>query len=169
MTHVACVAFAPVRTLQRMNSPEWQQPGRTTYWPGSIRRLPNREVPLLVDHDFQIGTVTDIVEMDWPDGRWFCGLAEVTDARCLRSGMGASFSFIPTAAYNDELGDRVLQAFLKEITVCVATQPVEPSARLVTIHRSPAHQHTFDGNANGEVITTTGLIRRPSGVILGVR
>lgn len=178
MSHTACIAFAPVRTLERANDPAWE--GRTTYYRDSLRFLPNQDtIPLLLDHDpaLEVGRVTDVWPMSWEDGEWLCAHATVTDPACLRAGMGASFGSIHAGTHAD--GQRVSLAYLKEITVCMRTRPVEPAARLVTLApestaartRSPTRRSSSDPAAGGTIIHTPErlLIRPNSGVVLGVR
>ena len=42
MSHNILVKLAPILTAERWDDPNWTRPGRTLYWPGSLRLLPGK-------------------------------------------------------------------------------------------------------------------------------
>lgn len=70
VTHKALVKIAPIFAKERFDNPAWRRPGRSMYYPGSLKFLPGvEEVPLIVDHDDsrKIGTVHQLLAVDWID------------------------------------------------------------------------------------------------------
>jgi hypothetical protein len=138
--------------------------GRSRYGRGCLRVLPGSAVPVVIDHDLerQIGTVDELIELDDVDGTWLA-------ARCLldappewvRVGTGASLGSKPLRRQQLGAGHRVLDAILEEVTLVLRQTPREPGARVVLLREAEAGE--FIEHQRGEVI------RRPCGVVLGVR
>lgn len=142
MSYDALVAIAPLLDAKRFRNPEWEKPGRDSYWGGSLQLLP-REVALLVNHEKhrQIGVVRALFELDWTDGKWVVADATVTDPpEWLKRGTPASYGrhnvhANPTA----EGAERVTRAFVSEVSVLSpGVEPAEPLARVITF--APAEQ-----------------------------
>ncbi len=195
MSHKACIRFAPVLTLDRLN--DGVRPGRKLYERGGLRFLPGRsQVPLLVNHDDdrEIGFVHDLAVWEDTDGPWFVARATVTDPPAwLKRGVKASFGFSPLGRSETmrELHgvDVVRRGLVNEVSVLVGEQPAEPLAQVLLVERSlPAAVVPSDRAAAGEVIHDwTGqhspeasvwaedarkrgnLVRFGTGQVLGVR
>ena len=174
MTYDALIAIAPLLDAKRFRNPEWERPGRDSYWGGSLKLLP-REIPLLVNHEDnrQIGVVRSLFELDWSDGKWVVADANVTDPpEWLRRGTPASLSRInvhatPTA----EGAERVTSAYIKEVSLLSpGVKPAEPLAQIVPLKAEPvARRH--QAQPQGEVTYGHGqlLIRPNIGQVLSVR
>jgi len=164
VNHHALIAIAPLLDAKRFGNPEWERPGRDSYWGNSLKLLPG-EVALLVDHDDerQIGVVRALYELAWTDGRWVVADAVVTDPPSwLRKGTPASLSRYNTHVTRSAEGaERVTSAFVNEVSVLPpGVKPAEPRAQVVHLEAEPiAHRHQPE--PEGEVIYGNGqLIRR---------
>jgi hypothetical protein len=70
-TYTSLIRFAPLTSLERVNSEAWKGCGRTLYDSGALSFAPGEtECPLLIDHDFeqQIGYVRSIDRIEQADG-----------------------------------------------------------------------------------------------------
>lgn len=155
MSHVALIKLAPVRTAERMNDEAWAD---RTFYRDQLQLLPNSDgIPLVVDHDrsIELGRVTGLFTMDWPDGDWICARAELTDPPAeVKQGMAASFG------RHDATPTR---SFVTEVSLLIATEPLEPAAQLVAL--TPA-ENTAARTRSPE---QTLLHRDAVGQVLGVR
>ena len=169
MSYSTLIKFAPILTLERQNDPAWTRPGRFLYRSDSLRLLPSRTVPVLVDHDAEreIGYVEKIMRLEDTDGPWFFARAVVTDPPgWLKKGTPASFA-TPSSSRSLFSDDLVCTGFVNEISVLApGVKPAEPLAKVVVLDRieSPAASATPDRHAAaGEVIhhTRRQVLRRP--------
>ena len=138
MTHSALVKLAPVVSAERLNNPTWERPGRTMYWSGALRFLPNRsEIPLVVDHNMerQVGIVHELFEMDWTDGPWIVARATVVDPPSWLMAGYTEASFARWTVHSTQVGesDRVTRAFAKEVSLLCQTEPLEPLAEVLSL------------------------------------
>lgn len=180
--------FAPIVTAERMNNPTWERPGRTMYWPGSLRFLPiHSEIPLVVDHNLerQVGVVHELFEMDWIDGPWVCARATVSDPPCWLKRYETKASFSRWNIHSTPVGesDRVTSAFVKEVSILSpTTEPREPFACVLSIRPTETPHTTTRTTAapiarapvqpvGGEVFYSAPgtVLRRTVGQVLGVR
>lgn len=141
MNYDALIAIAPLLDSTRFQNPEWERPGRDSYWGGSLQLLP-REVPLTVNHEKhrQIGVVRSLFELDWSDGRWVVADANVTDPpEWLRKGTPASLSrYNAHTTRTAEGAERVTSAFVGEVSVLSpGVAPAEPRAQVVHLEAEP--------------------------------
>lgn len=143
MTHTAVVKFAPISTLDRLNDPAWTRPGRTLYDRSALRMLPGREtVPLVVDHDREIGTVNALYVTEWHDGPWLVASATVAEAPpWLARGTKASFEY--SVIHRRDLtplgsdADVVASGILNEVSVLSpGVRPAEPCAEVLLFERA---------------------------------
>ena len=133
-------------------------------------------MPVVVDHEMgrQIGVVRELSLLDWPGGRW--GAAHVTLNDCpawLKRGTPAGFGrFNVYAVPLGEDAERVVDAFIQEVSVLRARRPAEPGARVEWLGVSsspPAVPTASDRTAGGEVELPAGRIIRPGiGQVLAV-
>ena len=147
MTHAVCVKLAPVLTAERWDDPNWTRPERTFYWPGSLRLLPGKPTPLVVDHDMSrvIGTVHELLTMPWVDGPWIVARGIVDDPPGWLSTYQtkASFGRWDVHATTHANGwERVTSAIVKEVWLLAALEPAEPLAQVVLLQRSTATSST---------------------------
>ena len=178
MSYSALIQLAPIWTYQRHTDPAWNRPGRSLYEAGALKFAPAvTEIPLLVDHedDQRIGTVHELVRIEWLDGPWLCARATVDEAPgWLRTRTKASFGFIAhnTRTYSE--GDLIAGALVREITVLSpGRKPAEPCAEVLLLRQvSPATEATSDLAVAGENLRdpTGAVLRRPGiGQVLGIR
>lgn len=147
MSYEALVAIAPLLDATRFGSPEWERPGRDSYWGNSLQLLPGEGVPLLIDHDDarRIGTVHALYELDVGGGKWVTASATVTDPPAwLRKNTPASFRRHDTYTVESVKGaQRVGAAFVGEVSVLPpGVEPAEPLARVVCLEREKPKPHT---------------------------
>ena len=179
MTHSAVIKLAPILTAERWDDSAWTRPGRTFYWPGSLRLLPGKPTPLVVDHDMSrtIGTVNELTRMDFVDGPWIVARGVVDDplpswVRTYRTK--ASFgSWRVHATTHADGWERVTKAIVKEVSLLSpALEPAEPLAQVVLVQRSTSTptNRASAMPADGVIHTPPGAtLRRPGGQVLGVR
>ncbi len=151
-----------------MGRPHWTRPGRTFYWAGALKLIPDRPTPLVVDHNMerQVGVVDRLFQMDWTDGPWICASATVTDPPCWlrRHDTKASFGrWNAHSTTHDDGWERVTSALVKEVSLLISLEPAEPLACVMSLReKAPAPV--------GDVAYGDGsVIRRPIGQVLGVR
>jgi hypothetical protein len=135
VTFTSLIRFAPVYDPYVALGPVVG--GGSMYERGAFRTL-DREVPVVVDHslDRKLGFVREIAVIDDVDGTWFAGLATLDDAPAwLKPGTRASFEF--KSLHRRELNgwDCVVRAILTEVSVLHSLKPVEPRAKVLTLHR----------------------------------
>ena len=109
------------------------------YWPGAPRFLPTEtEIPLLVDHNMerQVGVVHELFKLYWIDGGpWICARAP---SPTLPSGLKrheTKASFGRWDIHSTPVGEslRVTSAFVKEVSLLIATEPNEPLAYVLSV------------------------------------
>ena len=166
MTHTALIKLAPVANRERTSDPAWK--GRTMLWrTNSLQLLPRTEgVPLLLDHnpESQLGQVEALFPLEWHDGAWVCCRATLTDPPSILKAGRTRASFGRHGVHEHD--DRITQAFVSEVSLLVATEPLEPRAELVSLRRI---ESTTAARAV-EIPSTGQPIRRPSiGQVLAVR
>jgi hypothetical protein len=162
----ALIKIAPIVSTERVNDPTWTRPGRVLFWSGSLSFLPGRStIPLVIDHDVsrQVGTVHDLFTMDWIDGPWICARATLDNPPGWLKPYTTRASF---GRLDVSESERVSRAFVKEVTLCLATEPNEPGAELVSLKRTEATQSTGE-----EIIDTKPmlLVRPGIGHVIGIR
>jgi hypothetical protein len=96
-------------------------------------------VPLVVDHEHQIGELLKLLELDdvdpVPTTRWLCASVRVDEEPSwLKRGTGASMGY-RVLQRGELFGWPVIRhAYLDEVTVCSPSyRPVEPLARVVYV------------------------------------
>ena len=138
MSDTAVLAVAPLLTVDRMNNPSWERPGRNLYLSRSLSFLPGREtVPLVIDHDMsrQAGVVHDLFEMDWHrrdvdlrsrhDYHAPCWLRRNED-----QGVVWPLGYVFLVAESGH----VCRAFVKKVSILPpGIEPREPLARVLSI------------------------------------
>jgi hypothetical protein len=163
-THTATIKIAPVASAERLSDPAWQRPGRVLFWRGALQLLPGRlPIPVVIDHDTsrQVGHVDSLFEMDWIDGAWICARATLDNAPGWLKPFTTRASF---GRFDVSESEPVTRAFVKEVTLCCESEPLEPRAELVSLKRTKAMPA-----AGGVIDTEPAVIRRYSGRVLGVR
>ena len=109
------------------------------YWPGAPRFLPTEtEIPLLVDHNMerQVGVVHELFKLYWIDGGpWICARATVTDPPIWLKRHETKASFGRRDTHSTPVGEslRVTSAFVKEVSLLIATEPNEPLAYVLSV------------------------------------
>lgn len=178
MSYTALIKFAPIYTFERHNDPNWNRAGRFLFEAGALKFAPAvTAVPLLVDHDSErrIGTVFELVRVEWLDGPWLCARATVDHAPAwLRTRTKASFGFVPhnTRTYANDL---IAGALVREVTVLSpGRKPAEPCAEVLLLrHVSPAAEvGAASVAAAGENTPdpTGRVLRRPGiGTVIAIR
>ena len=146
------IKLAPVLTAERWGDPEWTRPGRTFYWPGSLKLIPRQPTPLVVNHDMQrrVGVVDRLFQIDWNDGPWICASCTVTDPPdwLKRYDTKASFgSWDVHSTTHDDGWERVTSTILQE--VCASDRPPAQRASRATWCRirekAPEAEQVFYG------------------------
>jgi hypothetical protein len=135
--------------------------GRCRYQRGSIRFLPNRTVPVLVDHNDhrRIGTVLELAEIEDTDGHWMAARCELSDVPSwLKGGLyGTRASWGYKVLRRQQIGEweRIHHAIIDEVSVLLTQTPREPCAQVLTVSRreEPAAGRTSDRPAAGNVVT----------------
>lgn len=161
----AMVRFAPVLEAEHLLDHSLVRPGRTLYRENAFVSIPDREVPVVVDHGDTVGRVRQFLTHKDVDGAWFCAVVDLDNPPSwLRRGTPVSFSFIPlhrSTVYGAEV---ITRAFIREISlVSSALVAVEAGARVLTIERT-------DTGPTGEIPCDGRIIVRPRvGHITGVR
>ena len=127
----------------------WAKPGRTLYDHASLSFFPGKtSVPLLVNHDEnrEIGLVRELMRFEDTDGPWLVAVATLTDRPdWLKRGVRASFGF-KLARYSSFDHDVLRKGYLTEVSVLTAGhEPLEPGARVLTLHRSEAGEVFWGG------------------------
>lgn len=153
----------------------------------SLTFLPHRtNVPLLINHDAErpIGVVRELMRFEDTDGPWLVAVATVTDRpEWLKRGTRASFGCKLARYSSFERHDVMRKGYVTEVSVLtVGHEPLEPGARVLTLRENanpilPEPTPTSAGvpppvasaGAVPGVFYGGGLIRRPSGQVLGVR
>ena len=165
MTHLITVKIAPIVSLEHQ-----PQPGRVLFRRNALKLLPGRtDVPLVIDHSMgaELGRIDKLFTLDWIDGPWVAasGWLDKAPPSWLRRGSPASFARWDAHAASDELGERVVSAWLKEVSICLSSEPLEAGAQVLSIRRTETKPEALE-----EIVQTTGVIYRPSsGVVLGIR
>ena len=159
------IRFAPVYRGDLVLDPVLRREGRTLYGAGAFVTIPDKEIPLLVDHDpdRQIGTVRELFKYENVDGRWHAALVDITDPPpWLARRTPVSFSFIALSRSHLDGCKTVTRALVREVSiVSSALQPLEPGARVLTLDRT-------DTGPVGEVPADGQLLIRPRiGAITG--
>jgi hypothetical protein len=161
MTAIALIKFAPVVTLKRVNHETWQDPNRTLYWSGSLE-LATREIPLLIDHDWerQVGTVDALFEMPYGDGPWYTAHAAITEppAWLTQRDTKASFARLNRDSLWVGRCERVRHAHVTEVSILSPdTRPCEPLAEVTSLRR---RQPEPTREPEGEIIWGGPMVRR---------
>ena len=180
MSREVIVKFAPIASTERLGNPIWERAGRTLFWPGALKFLPTQsEIPLVVDHSMerQVGVVTHLFQLDWTDGGpWICARAQVDNPPGWLKPHETKASFGRWDIHSTPVGEshRVHSAWIREVSLLVATEPAEPLACVLSVR--PTKERIVRASRPaptpvGEVIHTPhdAVIRRPSGQVLGVR
>ena len=74
--------------------------------------------------------------LDWTDGPWVAASCELDDPPDCLQPFTTRASFAHFNVHESE--GRISRAFLKEVTVCVATEPTQPRAELISLRRTEA-------------------------------
>jgi hypothetical protein len=137
------LAFAPITTLERINDPTWNRPGRQLFDPGALTLTPGHTTAdVLVDHDHTrvIGTVHTLTRVEDIDGPWLCGIATIHDRPdWLKRDTPVSVGYKPAGTSHDLFGrgiEVVRRGLLTELSVLPpwSSGPAEPRAKVLTLH-----------------------------------
>ena len=143
MSHNILVKLAPILDADRWDDPTWTRPGRTLYWPHSLRLLPGKPTPLVVDHDMErvFGTVTGLSTMPFTDGQWIVAGGVVDDAPSWLKTYRTKASFGHWTVHSTPHAngcERVTSAIVQEVSLLRDHQPAEPLAAVVLLRHAPA-------------------------------
>ena len=125
--------FAPVLTSSRWADPAWTKRGRTLYWPNSLRLIPGRVTPVVINHDEGrvVGRVEKLFTLEWTDGGpWICARAVVDDPPSWLRKHHTAVSFGYASVHETEHDDgwsRVTSGLVRELSLLSpGTEPCEP-------------------------------------------
>lgn len=170
MSHNISIKLGPILNAERWNNPTWTRPGRTLYWPGSLKPLPGKPTPIVVDHDMsrQIGTVTELSTMDWTDGPWIIarGVIDHPPDWLRQYQTKASLGYWNVHSNPHINGStRITRGIVEEISLLKDLTPAEPLAEVVLLKRAPAGTHppvapAGAARTDGEVFYGGATLRR---------
>jgi hypothetical protein len=168
----ALLRFAPVFDARIVDDPKLAR-SVMVEGAGALDRVSRHEpLPVLVDHDREVGRVRDIFAAPHTDGRrWLFASVELDECPTwLKRDGGVSWSYRVLFDQDVRGTQRLLRAIIDEVTlVSPGFVPVEPLARVAWVGEpEPSPAATADRAAGGEVLYGDGkLVRRyfPNAVV----
>jgi hypothetical protein len=138
-TWTALIRFAPLTTLERVNSEAWKGT-RTMYDSHSRVCTGEDELPLIVDHDDTkvIGVVRSLDRFEDVDGPWLTALARIYERPAwLKRNTPVSFGYGSAGTSRNVFGCEILRrGIVSEISLLSpGVEPAEPGAKVLTINR----------------------------------
>ena len=174
MTYDACSKVCRAYDTDALRGPV--RGSGEVYLPAGLTFLPSQStVPVVIDRDHakQVGEVFDLCTWEWTDQRWIITRARIDRPPAwLRYGTRASISTRRLRTYEINDWTVISRALVDEVTIVgPGFRPVEPCAEVVLYRQAKERKPQPTAQPAGRVVYTPpgGVLRRPSGRVLGVR